>query len=206
MQGAVWSSRTGASQLGRLWPGADVLCSLTTPSPPRPHGLTGSHHCTETAKVAKQRGVGLAAEMSKAVTERGLWGGALWAQHPHHFPRSPDSQSAPHGYLMTVSCLLGPRSCAAGASSQTGCESGLWHLWGDHDGEVAKNPPHTQPECLTSQCCQPPDPDVQMSMCACVCMCVCVSSQAQVLRGAGWGKPMPCQLWTEFPGPTSSTS
>ena len=75
--------------------------------------------------------------MSKVATERRCGGIELRAQHPHHFPRSPDSQSALHGCLLTVSCLLGPRSCAAGASSQMGCESGLWHLWGDHDGEVA---------------------------------------------------------------------
>lgn len=56
---------------------------------PGPHGLTGSHHCTKKAKVTKQRGAGLAAAMSKAVTERGLRGRHALGPAPTPLPTEP---------------------------------------------------------------------------------------------------------------------
>lgn len=106
----------------------------------------------------------------------------LWAQHPHHFPRSPDSQSAPHGCLLAVSCLLGPRHRWAvnqACGTCGGTAMGKWQGCRRPSRTRAENPPHTQPECLTSQC---RSPLILTSRCPCVCMCVCELSGASAQR------------------------
>ena len=68
--------------------------------------------------------------MSKVVTERGLWRHRAPGSAPTPLPTEPGLSECP-AWVSADSFL------PAGASSQMGCESGLWHLWGDHDGEVA---------------------------------------------------------------------
>lgn len=68
-------------------------CSVLRQSP----WLTSSHHCIKKAKVKKQKGEGLAAEISTVVLgRRGVEAGRLWAQHTCHFPPRPASRST-HG-------------------------------------------------------------------------------------------------------------